>query len=557
MAQNKVSKVEASFSIGIYVFVLWLCYFRIYTGISIADEPLYTALAYLPRLGGEWFVHDMTIQTTTAILLSPLVLAYDYFFGVEGIMLFTRHLYFFFSLFTSAFTFYFLRQYCRWTAALLLAGVVVAFVPHNMICLNYNSMGCHFFGLAVMASLLSIGQQSQKFAFASGVFWVLCVYSYPTLMLLFLLFCFLFYLINRSEDFVRTRFLKPFLLGLLIPGVILLSVLIYLGLDNIKQAVEFSNHFNMPGQFWKLSYAYTLLMDSLPPGWILLLVFAIWFWLEKRAPQYAVACFVAFLLLFLALGAQKEGVRTHLLWPLVIMLIVYPWMNRKALSRNELRLIQILVVPAIAGVLVTCLTSRMTLYNTYITGLFGALATVALIIRHHVKAAWIVSLIILGATVFYYYDVVYEEGDYSTLNYTVQTGPLKGLETSKARGEFIESIQRDIQSIPLDASIMFKDHFPIGYLMSHRKPLGPTINILPTFWHPEARPLYVDIFRAQKYHADFIVELRYFPVHSQARWVFWDPDRDEKDDPFYNYFLRTNNYKIGLDRGAYRILVKK
>jgi hypothetical protein len=279
-------------------------FFRLHIGLSIADEALYTTLAYLPLLGGKWFVHDMTIQTTTAILIYPFMYIYDNFFGTEGVMLFARYLYFVMSVVTSGFTFLFLKRYCRWTVALLLAGIIVCFVPHNMICLNYNSLGSQFFGLACMTTILALDTHSKKMSLLSGFFWVLCVYSYPTMILLFFITNAFVALRARGAPNFLHSFLKPYFLGLVVPGLFLVSILLLQGIENIKAAVVFSNHFNMPGQFWKLAYAFKMYWIYLPPPWILLLVFALWGFLEYKKHPTSPFCLILFLILYFILGGN-------------------------------------------------------------------------------------------------------------------------------------------------------------------------------------------------------------------------------------------------------------
>ena len=90
----------------------------------------------------------------------------------------------------------------------------MAYVPFGMACLNYNTMGSQYFGAAAMLSLMGILEGRRSFSFWGGVFWVLCVFSYPTAMITFVLFAAITTVLFYQKKNWFQHFVKPFFLGL-------------------------------------------------------------------------------------------------------------------------------------------------------------------------------------------------------------------------------------------------------------------------------------------------------------------------------------------------------
>jgi hypothetical protein len=230
----------------------------------------------------------------------------------------------------------------------------------------------------------------------------------------------------------------------------------------------------------------------------------------------------------------------------------------KTWTSKERSLILNLLLPAVVGALIACQTSRQTLYNAYITAFWGALAICVLTVRTSRAAGWILAFGLLVYTCHWRWVTVYEDDTSSLLTYEMKEGPFKFLRTTPAKGELLNSVYNDIKRLPTGHSILYKDHFPAGFLMSDLTLLGPTTNILPYRLHPEARPLYVEIYRQHRYHPDFVLEFRSFPFAIGQEMPYLDTraqaDPFFDNDPFHNFFMRTGEYKVVLDRNYYRIL---
>jgi hypothetical protein len=558
----KFRSAEGLAAIAIFGAVVLAGIFRLFMGISVADEAEYAAFADFPRHGLRFFEVEVTIQQTSAILLSPFVLAYTSMFGTEGLILFSRFLYLISATTTGLITAKFLSQVVRWPVALLLGSVVVAYVPFGMAILCYITMGSQYFAIAAIASISAFDRNKKWLAAAGGVFWVLCVFAYPTAMITFALFTAILALWFRTDKKRRTLAL-PYLAGLVVPSIILVGVLLWCGIDNIKRGVEFSAPANMPFQTYKILFGINLIASYLPPVWMMALGVAIWGALWKWKPDLQYLGIAALIAAYIFFGGQSESSFGSILWVYLMLLlplaVIPKW---KKMSTKERTMFVAFTVPAIVGSIVAWMTSRMTVYNMHGTGIFAGLSMLAFVAGRGRAQGWLLSLIVLSATLFYQFRGPYEDAGYPYLTYQVSDGPFKFLYTNPKKGEVIETLQRDLKSLPDTGTIFFKDHFPAGAMMTNLKPKGPTINLLPAFIHPEMRGIYAETFRDRGLFTDYIVEFRYFPM-SGENWIYMDEDLDNPKsqlfqwDPFHNFFMKSGEYDVILDRGVYRILKRK
>jgi hypothetical protein len=560
---QKVTRLEAWAAISIFAAVCVAGIYRLFLGVSVADEAQYVALADFPRHGLLWFFHDATIQTSSAIILSPFITLYTALFGTEGVVVFSRILYFLSALATGLITARFLTNLVRWPVALVLGASVVAYVPFGMAILCYITMGSQYFAIGSMSALTAFMEKKGRLAALGGVFWVLCVFAYPTAMLTFFVFVALLAWRFRGEKRKVFPIAIRFAGGLIVPTVILVGVLLWCGIDNIQRAVQLSTPYNMPFQTHKIWFGIGLIASYMPPWWLVLGILAIWGALIMWRPTFAPFGLFLALTTFLFFGATSENSRGPIMWIFLMMMLpmvlVQQW---RSLTKQERTILLCLVAPAIVGSIVAWMTSRMTIYNMHGTGIFAALSIAALASARQKIPGWILAITVVVATLFFQFKAPYEDAAVPDLTYRISEGPFKFLYTNPKKGEVIESVQSDLNSLPDSGTILFKDHFPAGALMTELKPLGPNMNILPAFLHPEARPFYFDFFQDRQYFPDYIVEFRYFPMGGE-NWFYMDEDLDNpqsdlfKWDPFHNFFMKSGEYSVLVDRNVYRILKRK
>lgn len=555
---NHKRTLEGAAAICVYAAVLIFCFWRLSFGVSVVDEPLYIALADLPRIGGHWFVSDLTIQTTSAMLMAPFINTYTAMVGTEGVVLFSRILYFLLTLITSSFCYRLGKEFLRKPAALILSAIPIIFIGHNLSSLYYNGLGSNLFAIASILSFLALRHQKWSLIAWSGCVWVLCVFAYPSMAAMFIVSTAL--CLWRTSD--RKAYLTNLMKGILIPGLLLGGVLLAQGVDNILAAIEFSKICNQPGAAWKIPYSLSLLWDAYGPAIIPIgVAFGAWISLSLLRPSLAFLGPCFFMISFFIWGAGDRVFHLQILWVVLQVTFIIPlFFDRKKIERNEMDLLWILIVPAIFGSLIVCLTSLQTLFNTYITGLFGAFGVILLICRKNQIAAWSLGLILLIAAAQKYTIKVYEDGPLAELTHEVTVGPYKGIWTGPRKASVLETLYLDLGEIRRNAThgetILFKDQFPSGYLMTGLSPKGSFITYLAPYLFPQVRSTYRQMFQNPSSFPDLVIEFRFFPASEHDDMVYLPPTNVYHDE-FYDFFHQSGKYRTVLDRGAYRILQRQ
>lgn len=546
-------KLEAISSIFIYIAVVAFCLFRIRYGVSIEDEVLYISLADLPRIGGTWFVNDPTIQTTSSILFSPFIRLYTFLFGTEGVVLFSRYLYFLLSVFTSFVWFLLFRKYNKWTLALLISCLPIVFVGHSISSLYYNGLGSLLYGISLALTLIALFESKSSLALASGFTSAFCIFAYPTM---FIVFCFFIFLLVLNTNKELKKIVKIYLLSLIIGGLLSAVLIFYLGIENVIKAIEFSTPLNSPGALWKLPAAIHMFKIYYQPAtWILIFSLCIWTLIEYFKPSISYIGVFTFITSYLLFSGTFEVSPIQVFWiTLNFTIIISILINYQSFQDKYKRLIYLLIIPSFFGSLVTLFTSLQILYNTYITSFFGSLGAIVLLSQNSRFAGWLITLPLIFGSGIGYYNHVYEDGPISELSYRLEDGPWAGLYTGKRKAHVLNLLYKDINNLKTGESILFKDQFPGGYLMSQRKPAGFVINFLPAYMFPMARPAYKKIYEAKENLPDIVVEFLFFPTNERKDLIYMEQNTNIYNESFYNFFMLTGEYKIILDRGVYRFL---
>ncbi len=103
--------MRSGLAIAAVVVVAGLTYGRLYYGVDFTDEAFYVAVPYRFVLGAQPLVDETNIvQQTPALLLYPFVALWNWLVGLEGIVLYARHLHFLFTAGVAATVFVSLRR---------------------------------------------------------------------------------------------------------------------------------------------------------------------------------------------------------------------------------------------------------------------------------------------------------------------------------------------------------------------------------------------------------------------------------------------------------------
>ncbi len=139
-----------------------LTYVRLYFGVDLTDESFYIGRP-IPLRPRSAAADDETniVPQTPAVLLYPFVQLWQSLIGLDGIILYARHLHLLFSGTVSLALFLSLRRILgdRPLSAVL-AGSAIAFVPFGIHALSYNTFSSGFFAAGCfLGAGLALGRQ--------------------------------------------------------------------------------------------------------------------------------------------------------------------------------------------------------------------------------------------------------------------------------------------------------------------------------------------------------------------------------------------------------------
>ena len=118
-----------------------LTYLRLYFGVDLIDEAFNVALPYRFALGDKPFVDEWALAQGTGLITAPLVKLYVLARGdTDGLVLFTRHLYFLMNCLMAVLFHRAMRRYDIDSAITAAAAMIyVCFIPFGLPNITYNT----------------------------------------------------------------------------------------------------------------------------------------------------------------------------------------------------------------------------------------------------------------------------------------------------------------------------------------------------------------------------------------------------------------------------------
>ena len=177
-----VTRARSAIAIGSLAAVGALTYVRLYYGVDLTDESFYIAVPYRFALGARPLIDETNIvPQTPALLLYPFVKLWQSLIGLEGIVLYARHLHLLFSGTVALALFLSLRRILgdRPLSAVL-AGSAIAFVPFGIHALSYNTFASGFFAAGCFLGAAWLWGGSRRSLVAAGTAHGLAIFAYPT-----------------------------------------------------------------------------------------------------------------------------------------------------------------------------------------------------------------------------------------------------------------------------------------------------------------------------------------------------------------------------------------
>ncbi len=458
-----------------------VAYWRSWYGVDLTDESFYIVLPWRFAEGASPFVDETTVSQQAGLLLAPFVWLWRELVGVDGVVLYVRHLQFLFSLLVAAAVFVGLRSVVRRASVTLLASVpAVVFVPFDIRSLSYKTLGSGLFTAGCFLAFRALAPRASSWwLVVGGLCHGLAVFAYPSLAGA-VVAAFVARLVLEPRRWGR-ELLAFGLPSLCVVGVAMGSVLGSAGVhavaDGYGRSSKYLGHSVDAGklgdvfrhQWTTLHYWYLLV-----PALVLVLVA----WRFRR--PLAVPLLLALPVLCLPVAADRaldsytsslELVAHYGALALPLLLLV----GRRADAR---RLFAAVWVPALLAGLATALSSNNGGVN-FGVGFLPAIFVTTAFLAWALEDAGVTQLAVVPAVVVPVLLLVlgwpvYRDGPVSSLDATVSSGPFAGLRTSLNKKLWLEEIGRDLERVGPRCRIVFLRDFPAGYLLSHSEPDTPS-----------------------------------------------------------------------------------
>ena len=241
-----LARARVALAIVSLAVVAALTYIRLYFGVDFTDESFYTAVPYRFVLGARPLIDETNIvQQTPGVLLFPFVKLWESVVGLDGMILYARHLHFLFSAAVAFALFVSLRRILGdRSLSAVLAAAAVAFVPFGIHGLSYNTFSTGFFAAGCFLGAAWLSDGSRRSLAAAGAAQGLAVFTYPPFALPVGCFFVALYLNSRPRSLrsIAPAFL-PAAMGMLVTVVFF----VHDGTGTIRDLVQRTSEFGDQG----------------------------------------------------------------------------------------------------------------------------------------------------------------------------------------------------------------------------------------------------------------------------------------------------------------------
>lgn len=482
--------------------------YRILFGVEITDEALYVAEGYIMTQGATPYVNMWLQASGFAFLNAPFILFYVFITGsTSGIMLYFRIVSLLLRLTLVLLACFILKPHIKAKIITLWLLPFVAFVPHSVITMSYNTWALILMPLCCVLIVRSVLSANHRMSFGiiGGSVFALIILCYPTMIITGLM---LLPLILTYEKFnhIGHKTLYGYLAGGLITGVVILLFFTLrsgniLGIfEGLKIIIQDNPYHKLPKGVTKESLQ---MFIGYMKNWILLISIAYLFIylpvLNKKQKSLLVIISVITCILYYSYNIfidyaqimytpqarhQISSVLCRLFFPLPIVLL--------PLIENDKKLAQILIIFIYLPALFTTLTTNFLVYNgmnnRYYFLVQGTLLVIPFLffaindlIELKIKRAVsflsssIIACVFTFGFLMNYYGYMYRDEPMNRQNYKVEYGVYSGLYTTRARGEGLVSLEKTIRSSTNSFdTVLFMDCVPMAYLMTDARHTAPS-----------------------------------------------------------------------------------
>ncbi|MBL8859912.1 MAG: hypothetical protein JNL28_15500 [Planctomycetes bacterium] len=450
---------------------------RLGAGVDLEDEATHIAIPYRFVLGDRPFVDEINPIQTAAFITQPLIWAYvQVTRGTEGIVLFTRIAYLLACIGAAFIAVKHAREFVGVGLAALCAAPIVVQMP-GIPNLGYHTLASLGFTAGAFAVAHGLQrEQARGWIFAGGILHALAAVAIQVYFfagLVFAVAAVVWLSPGRSK-----RALLPYAVGALVTGLALAPQFLDLGSETISYAYR---HTMRDGTWWfKVQWVFANQIRMIPHK----LEFGI------------------------ALAALLAAARLRWKWPGVVACLALPviaWQERGAVGANIYTTVLAMTAPFLFLALRDKQSARKLFFGlwlpSFVSGLGLAWASsvhvlsegyaqlpacivtsiLAIMLLRELapeRGAWTAALwtvIVIGGFILHQRRP-YNDDALHALDTRITSGPWKGIATTRAKAEYLYSVQADVERFTApDRRVMFFTHFPAGYLMSAMRPAASSV----------------------------------------------------------------------------------
>jgi len=548
---NQSMKVYMGYTI--FFITLIIAYVRIYYGIDFTDEGYNIAMPYLFTKGQTPFVDEILAHQGGSLLIQPFLSVYLKIVGdTDGIVLFSRHLFFAFSATSSLALFLIIKRFYNTASAVFATVVHLLYVPFSLYCLHYNYLGSTFFLLFLL--LITLSNYTFLISLLIAVCAGLSCLTYPTFAVpIFIAYVYCFFRRDRSSKE------KAILLATTVAmaSVFFISIASY-GFKNIVNVFEVARSANIwGGEDKKFLLLISQIRSYIEPltgtikyFYILAVLFLVHFFLIKKKLLklnllLTLIIGITFFYFYFYYKYRRDTFYISLIFPLLLLTLLtnlathFINNNHKAYRRSQVLNAIMILISTIAGV-ITAYTSANGLPNFGVGGyaaLFIGVITVFFRLTENKKwpsALFFSSSIIIPLFVFGPL-IAYRDVTPLNMNATIQSGPFYGLKTSVEKKKLLELIQNTLDHFRSDSKTVLFYDFPAGYLMLENPPRTNSTWLLDKITFPIDQTIYTQ-YLLNKGLPDIVFMFKWDIFNSQ------DPHHEKAYDNNTLYLFFKNAY---------------
>lgn len=543
-------------------------FLRLHYGIDFSDESYYVAMARRFALGDRPLIDEFSPHQSAALLPALLVWLRGRFVpGTEGLVLYTRLLYFGFGLLIWRELYRSLCEPFGPQAALLAGGLFTAFIPFNIPNLSYNTLGCGFFTLGCFIAVRATLDEAGRLTLAcAGLMQGLAVLAYPTLLLPVLLWwAAVAAVTTRGRAATALATFAGIALPLMVVAVVLRKPtpeewqLFVRGATSIKAGES---------PLRKLALIVTLAWESY--FWKAIVIPAVLGCVMVLRSRSKHRAWAAVLLPLVLLPVARDGPAVHANGFLLGLGLVAPFLMPGFSKARERVLVATIWLPAFVAGLTTAWTSTNGHWNFFV-GFFPAAVLACVYLAEPLRQpasrlpkkslppppapearvlALVPVLIVLAVLGVDQFRSVYRDDALPRLTARVPGGAFAGLRTTPERAAFLAQLQADLGALEGDG--IFYDSFPAGFLLVPGRPAVNTVWVMAPQDNPNLdRTVFLEYWERTRRLPAFAVRMLAIARSTTEAFRPAYPPGDPLDALFAG-----PGYRLRVTRPEYQIFVR-